>query len=169
MAESFLTLMAEYCEEDQQRISVWYDTLQNAGFTGSQTPGLQHHISMATFPLDKEEEAIHITRMVAARFAPRTVEIRHIGIMPGGKTLFAAPDMSPELSSLQRACGDNVLNGYPWLPHTTLLIATPETVAAAVPALIKCFSPISAKVDRLRLCAFWPKREICEVKLTGIE
>ena len=50
MAESFLTLMADYSEADQQRISVWYDALQAAGFTGTQTPGLNHHISLATFP-----------------------------------------------------------------------------------------------------------------------
>ena len=36
MAESFLTIMAEYCEEDQQRISVWYDALQKAGLTADQ-------------------------------------------------------------------------------------------------------------------------------------
>lgn len=54
MAESFLTIMAEYCKEDQQRISVWYDALQQAGFTGSQTPGLKHHISLASFPVDQE-------------------------------------------------------------------------------------------------------------------
>jgi len=169
MAESFLTLMAEYREEDQHRISVWYDALQNAGFIGNQTPGLRHHISMATFPLSREEEAICITRMAAARFAPRTVAIRHIGIMPGGKTLFAAPDMTPELTDLQHACGENVLNGYLWLPHTTLLIDAPETIAAAIPTLMNCFSPISARLDRLRLCAFWPKRDICEAELTGAE
>ena len=57
MAESFLTLMADYCTEDQQRISVWYDALQAAGFTGTQTPGLNHHISLATFALEQEAEA----------------------------------------------------------------------------------------------------------------
>ena len=169
MAESFLTLMAEYCEEDQQRISVWYDALQNAGFTGTQTPGLRHHISLATFPLEREEEAGQVLYQAAARFAPLTVAIRHIGVMPGGKVLFAAPDMCPELTALQRACGENVLNGYPWLPHTTLLIDTPETIAAALPTLIAHFAPLSARIDRLRLCAFWPKREIAEAALTGTE
>lgn len=70
MAESFLTLMAEYREEDQRRISVWYDALQNAGFTGTQTQGLRHHISLATFSLDQEAEAIRIMQEVASRFAP---------------------------------------------------------------------------------------------------
>jgi len=168
MAESFLTLMADYCEEDQRRISVWYDALQQAGFTGNQTPGLNHHISLATFPLEKEAEAIEITKQVAARFAPVEVAIRHIGVMPGDKILFAAPDMTQALIALQQACGENVVNGYPWLPHTTMLIDVPETIAAALPTLMQHFTPILAKIDRLRLCAFWPTREIITVELTGI-
>ncbi len=169
MAESFLTLMAEYCEEDQKRISVWYDALQNAGFTGTQTPGLQHHISLATFPLEREADAIRVTQEAAARFAPRIAAIRHIGVMPGGKVLFAAPDMSPELTAIQRACGDKVINGYLWLPHTTLLIDSQEAVGSALPTLMQHFTPIAARIDRLRLCAFWPKREVCVAELRGKE
>ena len=169
MAESFLTIMAEYCEEDQQRISVWYDALQDAGFTGSQTPGLKHHISLASFPVDQEAEAIEEVKQAAARFAPVEVAIRHIGVLPGGKTLVAAPDMSFKLSALQAACGDAIVHGYPWLPHTTMLIDETEIIAAALPTLMKHFVPISAKIDRLCLCAFWPTREIACVELTGKE
>ena len=159
MAESFLTLMADYCEADQQRISLWYDALQQAGFTGTQTPNLAHHISLATFPV--------VTRRVAAQFAPVDVAIRHVGLFPGGKVLFAAPDTSPELTALQRACSTEPLNGHPWLPHTTMLIDTPETIAAALPTLMQHFTPILARIDRLHLCAFWPTREILTVELTG--
>ena len=169
MAESFLTLMADYCEEDQRRISVWYDALQQAGFTGNQTPGLNHHISLATFPLEKEAEAIEITKQVAARFAPVEVAIRHVGVLPGGKTLVAAPDMSPQLPALQAACGDRIVHGYPWLPHTTLLMDETETIAAALPTLMQHFTPILARIDRLHLCAFWPTREIACMELTGKE
>lgn len=168
MAEQFLTLMADYCEEDQQRISLWYDALQNAGFTGTQTPGLNHHISLATFPVEEEEAAIALTKRVAAEFAPVDVAIRHVGVMPGGRCLFAAPDMSPGLTALQQACaGDRPLNGYPWLPHTTMLIDTPENIAAALPTLMQHFTPMMAKITRLHLCAFWPMREILTVALTG--
>lgn len=169
MAESFLTLMAEYCEEDQRHISAWYDAVQQAGFTGEQTPGLRHHISLATFPLEQEQEAIRITQAVAARFAPRTADIRHVGVMPGGRVLFAAPDMSDALTQLQRACGSERVNGHLWLPHTTMLIDSPETIAAALPVLMQHFAPLRARIDKLRLCAFWPKREICEAVLTGRE
>ena len=167
MAESCLTLMADYCEADQHRISLWYDALQQAGFTGTQTPHLPHHISLATFPLDKEAEAIELTRRVAAQFAPLDAAIRHVGVFPGGKVLFAAPDMSPELTALQRACANGPLNGHPWLPHTTMLIDEPETIGAALPTLMQHFTPLLARIDRLHLCAFWPTREILRVELTG--
>ena len=168
MAEQFLTLMADYCAEDQARISVWYDALQQAGFVGTQTPGLNHHISLATFPLDMEDEAIALTKRIAAEFAPVEAAVRHVGVMPGGKVLFAAPDMSPALTALQRACaGDRPLNGYPWLPHTTMLIDEPAQIAAALPTLMAKFTPLLARIDRLHLCAFWPTREILTVKLTG--
>jgi len=170
MAETFLTLMADYCEEDQRRMSVWYDALQEAGFTGTQTPGLKHHISLATFSLEEEEAAIALTKAVAARFAPVDAAIRHVGVMPGGRCLFAAPDMSPELTALQQACaGDRPLNGYPWLPHTTMLIDEPETIGRALPVLMQHFMPLLARIDRLHLCAFWPTREILTVELTGRE
>ena len=168
MAEQFLTLMADYCEEDQARISVWYSALQQAGFNGTQTPGLNHHISLATFPLEQEEEAIALTRRVAAEFAPVDAAIRHVGVMPGGKVLFAAPDMSPALTALQQACAQGCpLNGFPFLPHTTLLIDEPERIAAALPTLMQHFAPMMAKITHLHLCAFWPTREILTVELTG--
>ena len=90
MAEQFLTLMADYCEEDQERILQWYDALQQAGFVGQQTAGLPMHISLATFPLDKENEAIALTKRVAAQFAPVEADIRHVGIFPGGGILQSA-------------------------------------------------------------------------------
>ena len=167
MAESFLTLMADYCTEDQQRISVWYDALQAAGFTGTQTPGLNHHISLATFPLDQEEEAIVLTKRVAAEFAPVYADIRPVGVFPGGKVLFAAPDMTPELTAFQQACSSGPVNGYPWTPHTTMLIDSPETIGAALPVLMQHFVPLRAKITHLHLCAFWPTREILTVELTG--
>lgn len=167
MAESFLTLMADYCAEDQARISLWYDALQAAGFTGTQTPNLNHHISLATFPLEQEAEAIALTKRVAAEFAPVHADIRHIGVFPGGKVLFAAPDMSPPLTALQQACANGPLNGYPWTPHTTLLIDEPQVIGQALPVLMQHFSPLRARIDRLHLCAFWPTREILTVELSG--
>lgn len=168
MAETFLTLMADYDMVSQFRMDGWYNAIQNAGFTGTQTPNLNHHISLATFPLEAEDEAIALTKRVAGEFAPVEVHISHVGLFAGGRVLFAAPETNPALTALQQACGeDRPLNGHPWTPHTTMLIDTPENICAALPTLMEKFEPIRAKITHLHLCAFWPTREICRVELTG--
>ena len=168
MAETFLTLMADYDTASQFRMDEWYGAIQRAGFTGTQTPGLNHHISLATFPVEKEEEAIALTKQIAAAFAPVDVHVSHVGLFAGSRVLFAAPDMSPALTALQKACADDrPLNGHPWTPHTTMLIDTPENVARALPTLMERFEPFRGQITHLHLCAFWPTREILRVPLTG--
>ena len=167
MEEQFLTLMADLDDDSQAVMSGWYNILKEAGFTGTQTPGLPYHISLATFPLEKEQEAVALMQKVAAEFVPVSVHISHIGMFAGGKVLFGAPDMSPELVALHDACASETSQGYPWTPHTTILIDEPETVCAALPVLIKSFYPFGGKVTRLHLCAFWPTREIASVELSG--
>ena len=168
MAESFLTLMADYDTSSQFRMDEWYGAIQRAGFTGTQTPGLNHHISLATFPLEMEEEAIELTKQIAAAFAPVDVHVSHVGLFAGGRVLFAAPEVNPALSALQKACADDrPLNGHPWTPHTTMLVDTPENVVAALPTLMEKFEPFRGTITNLHLCAFWPTREILRVALTG--
>jgi len=168
MAEKFLTLMADFDNDTQQRMSGWYNALKEAGFTGTQTPGLPFHISMAMFPLDKEMEAIELMRKAAAGFSWLPVHISHIGMFAGGKVLFGAPEMNAKLISLHDACEMDTNQKNPWTPHVTVLIDEPETVYAALSVFVKSFYPFVGKITRLHLCAFWPKREIATAELTGI-
>ena len=167
MAEQFLTLMADLDTDSQDRLSGWYKALQEAGFTGTQTPDLPYHISLATFPLDREKDAAEIAQRAAAKHAPVPVHISHIGMFAGGKILFAAPEKDPEVTALRNACRSNAPQQYPWTPHTTILIDEPEKVYAALPVFVKSFSPFTARIIRLHLCAFWPTREIGSFELKG--
>ena len=167
MAEQFLTLMADLDDEAQARMSGWYHSLQEAGFTGVQTPGLPYHISLSTFPLNQEKEAAEIARKAAAEYAPVPVHLSHIGLFAGGKVLFAAPEKDGELAALQAACRSDVPQQYPWTPHATILIDEPETVLAAMPVFLKAFVPFTARITRSHLCAFWPTREIGSFILEG--
>ena len=146
-------------------MSGWYSKIKEVGFTGTQTPRLPYHISLATFPLEKEQEAVELMQKVAAEFAPVSVHISHVGMFAGGKVLFGAPELSSELALLHKACAKETIQQYPWTPHVTLLIDEPETVYAAIPVLMKSFYPFVGKITRLHLCAFWPKREIAAVEL----
>ena len=160
MAEQFLTLMADFDENTQACMSDWYGALKKAGFQGTQTPDLPYHISLGTFPLDKEAYAIEIMEKAAKEFAPFQVHLSHIGIFAPGKVLFSAPERTPELDALHNACDVFPNPSRPWTPHATLLLDEPEVIARAVPELLKSFRPLLATVTRLHLCAFWPKREI---------
>ncbi len=167
MAEKFLTLMADLDEDTQARMSGWYDDLKKAGFIGTQTQGLPYHISLATFPLDQEQEAEKLTRRVAAEFAAVPVHISHIGIFSGGKVIFCGPERNAELDALHNACETNPDPKRPWTPHVTILIDEPDISCAALPALIQSFYPFVGKITRLHLCAFWPTREIVSAELSG--
>ena len=161
MAEQFLTLMADLDDDSQKRMGEWYDALKQAGFSGTQTP-LPYHISLSTYPLDLEREAVALMEKVAADFSPAPVHISHIGIFPGGKVLFGAPERNAH-----DACDLGAPQPHPWTPHATLLMDTPETICAAVPVLVRSFSPFVGAITRLHLCAFWPTREIAAIPLTG--
>ena len=167
MAAQFLTLMADLDDEAQARISAWYRSLQEAGFTGVQTPGLPYHISLSSFPPDQEKEAAEIARKAAAEYAPVPVHFSHIGMFAGGKVLFAGPEKDAELAALREACRSGVPQQYPWTPHATVLMDEPETVHAALPVFVKSFVPFTARITRLHLCAFWPTREIGSFLLEG--
>ena len=167
MAEQFLTLMADLDEQSQSRMSEWYRALREAGFTGTQTPGLPYHISLATFPLDQEKAAAEIAQRTAAEFGPVPVHISHIGMFAGGRVLFGGPEKDASLAALREACKPLTPEPHPWTPHVTVLIDEPETVHAALPVFVQSFTPFAGTITRLHLCAFWPTREILTAALSG--
>ena len=165
MAESFLCLMAVLDDGVQKNMSTWYEALQKEGYTGTQTPNLPYHISLATYPLEMEKEVVENLEKVAAEFSQVEVHLSHIGMFAGGQVLFAAPERNPEMDKLQQTCQMGVPQQYPFTPHTTILIDKPEVVHAALPTFVKCFRPMVGKITRLYLCAFWPTREITMLEL----
>ncbi len=165
MAEEFLTLMANLDEISQKRLSEWYGALKEAGFVGTQTPGLPYHISLASFPLEREDEVVGLMKKVAAEFQAVPVHISHIGIFAGGKVLFTAPERNARLDALHDACETD--KESVWTPHVTVLIDEPETVCSALPLFVRSFYPFVGKIVHLHLCAFWPTREIAAVELNG--
>ena len=167
MAEKILVLMADLDGETQKILSGWYDELTRAGFEGKQTLGLPYHITMSTYPLEKEAEAVELMKKVASGIAPFEVHLSHMGMFAGGSVLFAGPERNPELDRLHEACDLGVVQEHPWTPHTTILINEPEVVHAALPTVVKSFRPLAATVTRLHLCAFWPTREIAAFELKG--
>jgi 2'-5' RNA ligase len=165
MAGKFLALMAVLDEGIQKQMSSWYASLQESGFKGVQTPDLPYHITMAILPLDHEGEAVSRMQKVAAEFSEFQVRLSHIGMFAGGSVLFAALERDRRLNEFHEALEFDVPQEHPWTPHATLLIDKPETVQAALPLVVKSFTPLLGKVTRLYLCEFQPKREIAAFDL----
>ncbi len=167
MAEQFLTLMADFDDNTQREMEKWYASLKDAGFTGTQTPNLPYHISLGVFPLDKEQYAIGIMEKAAKEFSLFPVHLSHIGIFAPGKVLFAAPERNAQLDALHEATDVFPNPNRPWTPHATIVIDETENIVKAIPVLLQSFHPILGAVTRLHLCAFWPKREIGAIELSG--
>jgi 2'-5' RNA ligase len=167
MAEKILVLMADWDDETQRVLSGWYVDLTAAGFEGKQTAGLPHHISLSTYTLDMEAEAVELMKKVADGFAPFEVQLSHIGLFAGGSVLFAGPERNPDLDRLHEACDLGVVQEHPWTPHTTILINEPDVVHRALPTVVRSFRPLTGTITRLHLCAFWPTREIAAFELNG--
>lgn len=169
MAEEILVLMAVWDDETQKELSEIYAELTKEGFKGKQTPDVPYHISMSTYTLDKEAEAVELMKKIASEHAPVEVDISHLGLFAGGNILFAAPDKNAELDKLHDACDLGVAQAFSWTPHTTILIDDAEVVQDALPTVIKTFKSRIGTITKLQLCAFWPTREILTVELKGEE
>ena len=165
MAEQFLTVMADLDDDSQAIMSTWYNSLNHSGFKGTQTPNLPFHISMASFPSEKEQYAVELTKKAAGDFSPIPVHISHIGIFAPGKVLFGGLERNTKLDLLHNACEANSDSQRPWTPHVTMLIDEPETICKALPLFLQSFHPFVGLVTRLHLCAFWPTREILSIEL----
>ena len=165
MAERFLALMADLDDNTQKIMSGWYEGLTKAGFKGVQTIGLPYHITMGILPLDMEEEAAAKMQKVASEFTEFPVHLSHVGMFAGGRVVFAGPERDSNLNALHEALDFGIPQEHPWTPHATIIIDEPETVQAALPHVMKSFTPLLGKVTKLHLCAFQPKREIATAEL----
>ena len=166
MAEQFLTLMADLDDHSQILMSEWYSELKNHGFTGTQTPGLPFHISLATFSPEEEHEAVELAEKTAGEFSPIDVHVSHIGIFAPGKVLFGGIERNAGLDRLHDICEQKPHPQKLWTPHITVLMDEPVAVCKAVPVFLQSFRPFTGKITRLHLCAFWPAREIASAGLS---
>lgn len=166
MYEKFLVLMADLDDQTQNIMSEWYGKLQKSGYIGKQTPNIPYHISLATFSVNQENEAIEEVQRLGKISHQIPVHLSHIGIFAGGKVLYAAPDMNPsDLLNIRNEIRLETKNLYEWTPHATILLDEPEIIKSAVRIMIDEFTPIKATVKSLHLCEFWPVREIINIDL----
>ncbi len=159
----FLCVLAEYDRETQRRVEELRQRLCAAGFTGRQTQGIPHHITMGTFPIAEKETVRRLTKEAAAQNGPFSVNFSHLGVFGGGNVLFLAPDVNRELLACREHFGDSAA----WTPHTTLLIEDPSEICRAMPLALEAFEEFRGRVESLSLYEFFPAGLICRYTLAA--
>lgn len=163
MADKALYILAGYDDTTEKRLSDIQNKLYEAGFTGRHTKNIPQHITLASFPTDKEARVISKLQSVSETAASFEVTFNHVGIFGGARVMFIAPDSNHKLLELQETFSDS----RGWTPHTTMLIDEPDEIFRALPLVMDAFSSFSGSVTTLHLYEFFPTRHILSVQLMG--
>lgn len=156
MEKKILCVMAGYDNDTERYLAALQNRLYEKGFLGTHTRNLPQHITLATFPVEKESELVDLVTQASHEIKPFAITFNHIGLFGGSKCLFVAPDPNDGLFRLQERFGKS----HNWTPHTTMLIDEPEVVFAALPFLAEDFRAFHGLVQNIHLYEFWPTRHI---------
>ena len=161
MEDKKLYILAGYDDATEAALSGIQNKLYEQGFVGTHTKNLPAHITLDSFPTEKEEIVKALLQSVAANVSAFDISFSHVGVFSGGYVLFIAPDVNRKLLNLKECFGDS----FDWAAHTTMLIDEPDVIARAMPEVIKEFKPFVGKVTKLHLYEFFPTRYITTVNL----
>lgn len=156
-----LYILAGYDDNTENYLSGLQNKLYDAGFTGNQTKNIPMHITMGSFPTDKEEELIATLQKMAEETEGFDITFNHVGLFGGGNVLFVAPDANVKLLELKEKFGTS----YNWAAHTTMLIDSTDVIYKALPVVIDNFKAFAGRVEKLHLYEFFPTRHIISVDL----
>ena len=161
MADKALYVMAGFDPGSEEYLAGIQKKLYERGFFGSHTKDIPQHITLDSFPVEREAELIEKLHLIADKTESFDITFNHVGIFGGSKVLFIAPDINRKFLDLKEKFGDS----FDWTPHTTMLLDEPESIVQALPLVMEQFTPFVGKVSELELYEFWPTRHIMTVKL----
>ena len=156
-----LYVLAGYDDNTEAYLAGIQNKLYEVGFTGNQTKNIPMHITMGSFPCEKEEEMVAMMKKLAQEVESFDITFNHVGMFGGASVLFVAPDASKKLLDLKELFGTS----YNWAAHTTMLIDKPEVIYDALPVVMNEFKAFSGRVEKLHLYEFFPTRHIISVDL----
>lgn len=163
MADKALYILAGYDDKTEEYLSGIQNKLYEKGFSGTHTKNILQHITLGSYPVDKEKDLKDLLQRISATSKAFDVTFNHIGIFGGSNSnvLFIAPDSSKELLELKENFGES----FGWTPHTTMIIDEPDVILKALPIVLNEFSSFGGKITTLHLYEFWPTRHILSVHL----
>lgn len=159
MSDKALYVLAGYDDITEMHLANIQNKLYEHGFTGTHTKNIPQHITLGSFPTEKEPELINLLRELSMEVPSFEVTFNHIGIFGGARVLFAAPDPNDQLLKLKERFGES----YNWTPHTTMLIDNPDVIYKALPIVMENFAAFKGRITALHLYEFFPTRHILSV------
>lgn len=161
MESKALYVMAGYDDNTEKYLAGIQNKLYEQGFVGRQTKNIPQHITLGSFPVDKEEELKEMLQKLGDTQKAFEISFNHVGIFGGSNVLFVAPDSNKELLEMKEEFGES----FGWTPHTTMIIDEPDVVLKALPIVMNEFTAFEGKITTVHLYEFWPTRHILSVRL----
>ena len=157
--DKFLCVLGIYDEDTQRVLNEYQQAVLREGFTGRQTMGIPFHVTLGTFPMDRQAELGEKLRRLSME--PIQAYFNHMGLFEGQQVLFLAPDVNRELLALKEAFNDE----KGWTAHTTILIDEREKTLRGLEILGERFRRFSGRIERVALYAFFPAEKLAEKEL----
>ena len=154
-----LYVLAEFDPRTEQRLSNYRDMMIGAGYVGTQTVGINNHVTLGTFDITEAEA---LSARVQREESGRVIPIRFSGTGTfGDRVLFIQPEKTEALSALHARFED----GGDWVPHCTMYLSEEGGVAPAKKYLDSMFAPFEGTITRISLHEFFPDRLVAVTNL----
>lgn len=160
----FLTVMAVLDEPTQNLMTGLQRQIIDLGDPGTQTMGIPFHISLGSFPLEKETEVVQTMREIVGKTNAFPVEFVCTNTF-SDCVLFLQPTENKGLRTLHHSFDCAYADGFPWTPHATLFCGEEDKVRRAKEAIKDTAFPILAQVTALELGRFFPAQFIARYDL----
>lgn len=161
--EKFLTVFAVFDDDTQQKLKALQDRVLSLGHAGTQTMGIPFHVSLGSFPVEKERELIARIKDACSQnsgFEINLVKVNHFN----NRVLFIEPEENKKLRCLHELFDGNYADGFPWHAHATIFCGSEQQVTEAKDCLNEIFNPLTAKIIGIQMGEFFPTRMITEEK-----
>lgn len=162
--DKFLTVFAVLDTNSQNIITKWQNQFFEAGLIGTQTMGIPFHITLGSFPLEKERELCDLIEKVSKAVQKFSIELTKINDF-GNKVLFLQPTRNEKLMQLHEKFNSNYADGLSYYPHATIFCGAEAEILKAKKILKQDFQPIKCDITEIHLGEFFPTKMILKSKL----
>ena len=160
--KKFLTVMAVFDDKTQEKLAnIQSRIIENVG-CGTQTIGIPFHLTLGSYPTEKERDVVAQIEKIA--FVANPFEVLLVGYSTfSDRVLFLEPTKPQELLYLRKAFECDYANGFDWVPHATLFCGEADDVIKAKSYLPDICEPIRTKIVGIELGEFFPPKKIIRI------